>query len=173
MNAVIVYDAWFDNTRAIADAVGRGLASNVLIIDAHHALHIRLQQLDILIVGSPTHDSMPSPAIQTFLNKIGDDALKGIYVAAFDTRMRKLWQRFIGYANRRILISLRKRGGCVMTSPAGFYITKTHGPPRHGELARAERWGSGLADLWKANHTATAGFDILDTRVAPEVEVEL
>lgn len=172
MNALLVYDSWYGNTRHIAEAISQGLASNVISIDAHDALGMPLHDFDIVIVGSPTHNSMPTPAIQSFLNKIGDGELKGVYITAFDTRLTHRWLWLIGFAGRRIVVSLRGRGGCVITSPAGFYVLSDEGPIRSGEIAKAKRWAQSIAGIWQAKHGYMDLQSDLDTTRVPEVEAE-
>ena len=47
----------------------------------------QLRQLDVLVVGAPTHGFQPSPAARKFLKGILTGALKGVRVAVFDTRV--------------------------------------------------------------------------------------
>ncbi len=177
MNALVIYDSWYGNTRYIAEAIGQGLASNALIIDAHNALRLPLHHFDLLIVGSPTHASMPTPAIQTFLNKIGDDELKGVYIAAFDTRLPSRWLRIIGFASRRIIISLRGRGGCTIVPPTGFYVGSREGPIKRGEVERAQKWGRELASIWRLSRAPEMLPRTEEAGTAPEInpvkEIEL
>jgi len=89
MKYLIVYDSVFGNTEQIALSIGNSLGSkeNVTISRVNAIKPEQLVGLDLLIVGSPTRGFRPTKAISSFLNKIPSNSLKGIKVAAFDTRI--------------------------------------------------------------------------------------
>lgn len=152
MKACIIYDSWYGNTRLIAQEIYKGLGYTTALIDAIDARHLDLHDIDLLIVGSPTHGGMPTPAIQEFLNSIGDEMLKGVSIATFDTRVSMRWLRIVGFAARRISISLRGRGGYMIVPPQGFYVHGKEGPLKKGELERAKQWGLDVVSTWQRNH---------------------
>jgi len=96
--------------------------------------------LGLLIVGSPTQGGRPTPAIQDFLDKIAKPTIRGINVAAFDTRFSTKLVKIFGYAAARIADSLKKNGGTLLGSPEGFFVTGKEGPLKEGELERAANW---------------------------------
>lgn len=61
--------------------------------------------------------------------------------AAFDTRTDA---RLAGGASRGISRRLRQHGYALLTSPQGFVVDDTEGPPHEGELTRAADWGAAL-----------------------------
>ncbi len=154
MKICIIYDSWYGNTRLIAQEIYKGLGYTTALIDAVEARHLDLHDVDLLIVGSPTHGGMPTPAIQEFLNTIGDGALKGVSIATFDTRVPMRWLRIVGFAARRIAISLRGRGGYLLMPPEGFYVHGKEGPIKKGELERAKQWGYDVVATWQRNHVS-------------------
>jgi flavodoxin len=105
--------------------------------------------LDLLVVGSATRAFRPTPAMAALLKSIPRNVLKGVKVAAFDTRMamedvesgflRFMAGRF-GYAAGKIAARLKKAGGTAAIAPEGFIVKGEKGPMRDGELERAEAW---------------------------------
>jgi flavodoxin I len=99
-----------------------------------------LESIDFLIVGSPTQGGRPTPAIQDFLNKIPEPAIKGINVAAFDTRLTAKFARIFGYAAEKIADSLKTKGSTLILSPGGFFVKGKEGLLKEGELERSAGW---------------------------------
>jgi hypothetical protein len=163
MQALVVYESMFGDSRAIAEAVAAGLsgemAVNVVEVGAAPASVDR--DVDLLVVGGPTHAfGMSRPATR-------DDALtksEGVGVVskgdglrewldavhveldvpavAFDTRINK--PRVPGSAAHAAQRRLRHIG-CTTVAPAeSFYVHGTRGPLVDGEVDRAEQWGRQL-----------------------------
>lgn len=157
MKAMVIYDSVFGNTAQIAQAIGNGLSNaprapeSVELRQVGDAKPEQLLGVDLLIVGSPTQKFRPTPATSDFLKSIPRNALKGVKVAAFDTRIKeeeinshgvvlsKLVDIF-GYAAQPISDRLEKKGGEVSMPPEGFYVEGTEGPLTEGELERATDW---------------------------------
>lgn len=151
MKSLIVYDSVFGNTEQIALSIGNSLGSkeNVVILQVSAIKSEQLVGLDLLIVGSPTRAFRPTKAISGFLNKIPSNSLKGIKVAAFDTRMFadnvnprivKLFMKLFGYAAKPIADKLKKKGGDLLVPPEGFFVKDSEGPLKDNELERAANW---------------------------------
>jgi len=87
VKVLIVYDSVYGNTEKIAKAVGDAIAGEVRVLLVGEANSSELKTFDLLIVGSPTQGGRPTLAIQDFLNKIPEPVIRGINVAAFDTRL--------------------------------------------------------------------------------------
>ena len=86
MKTLIVYDSVYGNTEQIARAIGGAINDDVRVLRAGAVNPAELKKIDLFIVGSPTQGGRPTPAIQELLNKVPKDSLKGVKVAAFDTR---------------------------------------------------------------------------------------
>ncbi len=142
MKILIIYDSVFGNTEQIAQAIGNALGSqeDVEILRVSNVKPGQLTGLKLLIVGSPTHGGRPTSAIQDFLNKVSESAIRGINVAAFDTRFSTRLVRIFGYAAGRIADSLKRNGGTLILSPEGFFVKGKEGPLKEGELERAASW---------------------------------
>jgi flavodoxin I len=151
MKVLVIYDSVFGNTEKIAQAIGNALMSqeNVEIL---HVSDVKPEQLmgpNLIIVGSPTRGFRPTGAIKHFLKSIPADGLKGIKVAAFDTRMSMedvnsrilhFLVNIFGYAAKPIAEKLRKKAGELVIAPEGFIVKGTKGPLKEGELERAAAW---------------------------------
>jgi flavodoxin len=150
MKILICFDSVFGNTERVARAMGGALGSHavstVRVGDARLEL---LAGLDALIVGSPTRAFAPTGKTKRFLRSITRNALKGVKVAAFDTRadVKEVKSRVLsffaglfGYAAPTIAKKLVKNGGDLILAPEGFIVKGTEGPLRDGELERAADW---------------------------------
>ena len=151
MKALVVYDSAFGNTEKIAKAVGEVLGSSV--VRAGEVKPEDLNELDMLIVGSPTQAFQPLQSIKTFIKHLGHDELKGVKTAAFDTRVdtKQIQNRLLsvlvkvfGYAAKPIASQLAKKGGVNVSEPQGFFVNDKEGPLKDGELERAAAWAKSL-----------------------------
>lgn len=147
VKALIVYDSLHGNTEKIARAIAASLApsGDVKVLRAGEANISALESIDFLIVGSPTQGGRPTLAIQDFLNRISEPAVRGISVAAFDTRISTRWVGIFGYAAGKIAGSLKTKSGTLILPPEGFFVKGTEGPLKEGELERAASWAKGIA----------------------------
>lgn len=153
MNALVIYDSVYGNTKKIAEAVGMAIPGSA-IRHVGKASPSDLGGVGLLIVGSPTHGGRPTPAIHKFLEGIPKDSLRGARVAAFDTWIAKQGQGFFmraiigffGHASQHIAAKLQKAGGKTRAPPEGFLVKGKEGPLAEGELERAAAWAKGLAE---------------------------
>ena len=151
MKVLIVYDSVFGNTEKIAQAIGSGLGSQV-DVKLFRVTDIKVEQvagLDIFIAGSPTRGFRPTPTLRDFLKSIPRNGLKGVRVAAFDTRIAvedvdnpilPTFVKVFGYAAKPIADQLQKKGGELCVPAEGFFVKDTEGPLKEGELERAAEW---------------------------------
>jgi len=153
MKALVVYDSVFGNTEQIAGAIGNALGSQeeVETLRVGDVKPEQLTGLQLLIVGSPTRGFKPTPAITSLLKSIPKNGLRGVRVAAFDTRFTvdeiessvwilRILINIFGYAAKPISDRLEKKGGELAASPEGFFVVGTEGPLKEGELERAADW---------------------------------
>jgi flavodoxin len=152
MNTVIVYDSLYGNTEKIAQAMGMANPQESTVIPIHKINSINLDQVKLLIVGSPVHGGRPTPPIEEFIKKLPPHALKNVRVAAFDTRFAsrdhglgiQILMNVIRYAAERITKELTKKGGQLVAEPEGFIVEDKAGPLKEGELERATQWAKQL-----------------------------
>jgi len=151
MNVLIIYDSVFGNTDQIARAIGDtiGAKEPVQTLQVNSVKTENIRDVELLIVGSPTRGFRPTEAIQAFLKALAETDLKGVRVAAFDTRImlsdiKSPFFRFIvntgGYAANVIGKHLKKLGGYLLVPPEGFFVNGQEGPLTDGELERAHDW---------------------------------
>jgi flavodoxin len=152
MKALVIYDTFFFNTEKIAQAVGKGLGSDneVTVVKVDAVNPEMLEELDFLIVGSPTRAFNPTPASKSFIRKLSPNQLNGVKVTAFDTRLPinektpgilRFLSGIFGYADKPLLDELKKKGGIQVVPTEGFMVTDSEGPLAVGELERAAAWG--------------------------------
>lgn len=169
MRALVVYESMYGNTHAVADAIGRGLAraGDVTVVPVDRAGAPPLDDLDLVVVGGPTHvhgmsrastrqaaveqaaEADPAlaldadatgPGLREWFESLGP---LGVRSAAFDTRATAP-AAFTGRASKGIAKRLRGHGARLVAGPESFLVDKqNHLQP--GEEERAEQWGARLA----------------------------
>lgn len=171
MRAVVIYESMFGGSERIARAIQAGLAphAEVDVINVDDAPS-RLDGVDLLVVGGPTHAWSMSRAstrkgaqqqtteqirsrngIREWLRSLSA-APAGVRAVAFDTRLDKpRW--LTGSAARGAVKLLRGLGYPLLAPPESFFATQTPGELRAGEEDRARNWAYALA----AKATARAG----------------
>ncbi|SEM68106.1 flavodoxin family protein [Cryobacterium luteum] len=174
MRALIVFESMYGNTRLVAEAIGRGLApAEVILVPTSQAAGIDLSQVDLLVVGGPTHvHGMSRPSTrqgaidaavtpQHTLHLEADAAGTGVRewlaplsglacrAAAFDTRQEGPIL-LTGHASKSIGKHLLAAGADVVAESESFLVTKSIALVP-GEIRRAEAWGALLRER------ATAG----------------
>jgi sulfite reductase alpha subunit-like flavoprotein len=166
MDAVVLYESWFGNTRRVAERIAEGLrAADV------QAQVCRIDQVDsnavdtadLIVIGGPTHahsisnaatriearhwaedpdkqltlDTDPStPGLREWLEAAGPSARR---FAAFSTRA-DLAELLSGSAAHSIRRRLHKKGWTVF-SPDESFIVPVSGDVVEEQLQRAESWG--------------------------------
>ena len=150
MKRMIIYDSAFGNTKEVAMAMGKAIEPKHNIVFGVSDVKVeQLVGLDVLIVGSPTQAFRPLKPIAEFLDRIPSGSLKGVKVAAFDTRISpgdvkmkllKIMVKMFGYAADPIADKLKKKGGELVVPPEGFCVKDTKGPMKDGEMERAVAW---------------------------------
>lgn len=166
MDAIVVYESVYGNTRAIAEAVADGLGS-VPVYPVHEAADLR-ETVHLLVVGGPTHvhgvatprsryvgahtakrvdadhveaEATEEPGLRAWIAGLAPEGVH--HAAAFDTRLEQ--SRLVtGSAARGIARRLHRRGIDVIGTES-FLVKKTEGPLGAGELERARAWGAELA----------------------------
>ncbi len=152
MKSIVIYDSQYGNTEKIAQSVRDILAEQgeVILVRVAEYKPDLLTGVDLIIVGSPTQGFRPTQATRDFLKKIPAGQLKGLRVAAFDTRFTQAniqknaflasMVKLFGYAAEPIGKALQKSGGELVVPPQGFYVDNTEGPLLEGELERSADW---------------------------------
>jgi Flavodoxin domain len=165
MNAIVVYESMYGNTRRVAQAIGEGLGGATVV--SVHEEPADLQAVDLIVVGGPTHmhglatslsrrmaaeagqedgtevepGATEGPGLRAWMH--GLPHCQGTFAAAFDTRLDRS-TALTGTAAQAIGRRLRRRGYRVL-STGSFLVEDSVGPLEDGELDRARRWGAELA----------------------------
>lgn len=146
MKTLIVYDSQYGNTELIAKAVEAALSP----VGETRAIRVGALQADsldgvnLLILGSPIQGWRPTVAMQTLLQSLTRERLRGVSAACFDTRISH--QRWLSGSAAKIMTRrLQSLGAVVVAPPEGFYVEGTEGPLVAGEEARAADWAVALA----------------------------
>jgi hypothetical protein len=163
MDALVVVESVFGNTRRVAEAVAEGLGPRVhaRVVGVTDVEEGAVGRADLLVVGGPTHAfGMTRPATRrSAAEQAGAGAVAaefglrewlatlpraehGRLAAAFDTRVDH--PRMPGSAAAGAARRLRRLGYQPVTRPESFRVDGTKGPLIGGELERARLWGSGL-----------------------------
>src|SRR6056297_566118 len=89
MKVIVIYESVFGNTEKVARSIGKAFTSEGGS-NVHHVDQVtpdQLKDVELLIVGSPTQKFQAMRAAKNFIAKMPSGSLKGINVAAFDTRI--------------------------------------------------------------------------------------
>jgi len=153
--SLVIFDSAYGNTAKVAHAIADALGPKrrVEILRASEVNLDMLAGVDFLVIGSPTQGFRPTKIVADVLKRLQSRGLKGVEVAAFDTRFEaaklnspvlQFLIRMGGFAAPRIAASLKKAGGILVAPPEGFFVEDTEGPLKPGELDRASAWARSL-----------------------------
>lgn len=141
MEALIIYDSNFGNTKKIADELTSAFGSTAKAKSVKDFKKEDLSGKNLLIVGSPINAWRPTKNIIEFLENLNPTLMKEIKTAAFDTRVKSF---ISGNAAKKIAKRLTNSGAEVVVEPMGFYVTGNEGPLVEGELERAKEWAKSI-----------------------------
>lgn len=146
MNTLVIYDSEFGNTARVAHAIAETLASagTVRVEDVGQGADIDVSAFDFLVIGGPTQAHGMSPRLRAWIDSTSRDALSGLNVAVFDTRLR--WPVILaGSAARSAAKQLQHTGAHLVAPPESFFVSSKEGPLEVGELEHAASWAAALA----------------------------
>jgi flavodoxin-like protein len=154
MRATVVYESRFGNTYEVAEAIAETLDAELISVDAPMPV---LDELDLLVVGGPTHvHGMTGARSRASAADQGGTAGRGVrdwlddlprahgHAVTFDTRFEKP-ALLTGSAAKGIAKRLLRKGFEVVATES-FFVLGTDGPLKDGELDRAKEWAEGLRD---------------------------
>ena len=157
MQAVVIYDSQFGNTKQIAQAIARGLGEHgsVEVLAASEVVGRPPVHPDLLVIGGPTQRHGLSPTLRAFFDALPRQSMGGARAATFDTRYR-MAPLLSGSAANQAAGRLRRAGCRLVAAPESFFVERDRPPEgekrRHGlerlapdEVERAAEWGRGLA----------------------------
>jgi hypothetical protein len=157
---LVVVESMWGNTRAVAEAVARGLGSGARVLDVSEAPTVLPPDVDLLVVGGPTHVLSMSRA-STRADAVQKGASDGhqergirewldalptsghVDIATFDTKVAK-GKRFAGSAAKAAGKRVRRHHLGRLVDTESFYVEDLAGPLLPDELDRAQAWGARL-----------------------------
>ncbi|GAA3882776.1 flavodoxin family protein [Saccharothrix violaceirubra] len=161
--ALVVFESMFGNTKAVAEAVRAGLAEGgqVDVVEVGEAPDVLPGDVDLLVVGAPTHAFDLSRAatrksaadqatgelvsrgrgVREWLDALAP-AGRAVSALAFDTRVKSGW--LPGSAAKTITKRLRRLRFAVAGAPTSFHVGGTPGPLLAGEVDRATTWARAI-----------------------------
>jgi hypothetical protein len=160
MFAMVVYESMWGNTKEVAEAIASGLGDHVTLHDVADAPARLPVELDLLVVGGPTHafsmtrastrrDAAEKGASGVHVERgirdwIDEVEAEGVVdVATFDTRVGKV-RHLPGSAAKAAGRHVRHHLGRLVGTES-FWVEDMEGPLLEGELERARAWGATLA----------------------------
>jgi flavodoxin len=148
MKTLVVYDSVYGNTEIIARAIGDAIPGEVQVLRVSQADVGDLENADLLILGAPTHGSLPSEAMQSLLSRIGPPVREGARAATFDTRLTwKFLEKWGGFAAPKMAATLVEKSWTLAGEPGGFFVRGLKkGPLKRREAERAAAWARELVD---------------------------
>jgi flavodoxin len=151
MRIALVYDSVSSEklTAKVAEVIAktlRGKGLEVTSVPIGDAKHLKIEEYDALVVGTPTMAWAPTKPVKEFLDSLDTSKVKGKKAASFDTQMNSF---ISGNANKAMEAKLRELG-TVIACPHLLVYVKSHKKVYHfldGELQKAEDWARDLADI--------------------------
>jgi Flavodoxin len=172
MRALVVYESMFGNTHTVAERIADGLRRrfDVTVVAVDKATADQMAQIDLLVVGGPTHvHGLSSERSRQGAHEVAEKEGSGLTMdpdadgaglrdwfhgisdshetaaAAFDTRIDAP-AALTGRASKGIAKRLSRRGYRVVATPESFLVDKQN-RLLPGEAARAVAWGAELAEV--------------------------
>ncbi len=160
--AWVVVESMWGNTRAVGEAIARGLGDGTTVVNVSDARLGVPAAVRLLVVGGPTHAfSMSRTATRKDAVEQGAEPgheRRGIRewldhlpksdrlnIATFDTRVTKA-KRLPGSAAKAAGKEVRRHHLGRLVASMSFYVSDMAGPLLDGELDRAEAWGRSLLE---------------------------
>jgi hypothetical protein len=160
MRTLVVVESMWGNSRAIAEAVARGVGAEAEVVEVGDAPAQLPAEVALLVVGGPTHafsmsrSSTRREAVERGASSRGHDRgirewLAGlprsgrIDVATFDTRASQA-RLLPGSAAKAAAKEVHRQHLGRVVGTESFFVEDVQGPLRDGELERAEAWGAAL-----------------------------
>ena len=146
MNTLIICFSKFGNTRKIAAAIAETLESKgpVRVISTDQLAVSDLNDVDLVMMGSPTHRMNLPEAVRPMFDTLPRRILRDTPVAAFDTSYKMSWWLARFTAARKLDRKLRKLGGKRVIPPETFHVEGREGPLYEGEIGRAKTWAESI-----------------------------
>ena len=157
MKGIVIFDTSYGNTKAIAEAISETLKESGIDADAFRVKDVKklnAEDLNFLVLGSPTKFGTMSFAIRFFLGKVKSEEWRNKPFAAFDTENpenieharieNKEWS-----AAEKIAEKLREKQMKQLLPVLKAVVLGQKGPLKEGEIYRTKEYAKGLATKLK------------------------
>ncbi len=146
MRSLVIYDTQFGNTEKLAHAIVARLESygRTRVVAVADAADVSLENVDLLVIGGPTQGHRARKPLRDWVDALDPEDLKGLAIAAFDTRLS--WPMiFSGSAAHTIANILQRHNARLALPPESFIVKESEGPLADAELERVAEWAEMLA----------------------------
>ncbi len=160
MKALVVYFSKYGNTRRLAEEIAATMlrAGEARTVSSDLLAASDLRDVDLVVMGSPTHFQNLPKAVRPALEALPKRALDGKWVAAFDTSVETWGPLMRLTAAHRLMGKLCKLGGKKAARPETFLVGKSAERPDgetdllcEGEIERARAWADSLLETLLAD----------------------
>lgn len=143
MNALVIYDSSYGNTKLIARAIAEALGEHgeIRVTPAGEIDALTKEGLDLLVIGAPTQRHGLPSTVRGLLEGTPHGALRDLRALAFDTRYHHA-KLITGSAAKEIGKRLRELGCHLLAPPESFFVGGVEGPLEPGEEDRARAWAA-------------------------------
>jgi len=150
VRTLVLYYSKFGNTQLAAETIAGKLNEfgSVAAITLEKFKDSRMDNIDVVVVGSPTHKMNIPIEVRDIFAKIPKRTLKGKSFAAFDTSYQMSWILNKFTANKKLARKLRKLGGRQILPPMIFTVQEKEGPLTAGEIKRCSAWAESIHEMW-------------------------
>lgn len=152
MKSLVYYATRSGNTRQVANAMADALrpAGPVEVLSVEAGPGAITDDVDLILVGSPTEGHGMTPQIVAFLDAL--PPLPGRNAAAFDTRVN--WPRWASGSAAAGIRARLEGAGARGPVPSASFLVSMAPEIKPGELQRAAAWASGLAGTVQSSPVA-------------------
>jgi flavodoxin len=145
--ALVDYYSMYGNTEKVAKALASGLEDAGVAVDVVKVDAVKFDDIgdvDLLVVGSPTHAWNASKPVKEFLERLKSvKGLSGKKAFAFDTKMSK--SRLAGSAGGKIEGKLKGLGLTIVKPHVSAVVKGREGPLEEGAEETFKQIGVELA----------------------------
>jgi len=78
MRVIVLYDSLHGNTKLVAQAIGAAIGDEAMVLSVTDTAPSDLELIDLLIIGAPTHGSLPSKPMYEYIKELSDAVITGL-----------------------------------------------------------------------------------------------
>ena len=147
MKVLIVFDTKHGNTQKVADLIADGINSvegtETEVVNVKDFELSENKTYDLILIGSPNHVGSHVKSIKKFIKNLSSSSLKASSFAAFDTYMRKDFEKAVKKMEKQISENLPDS---TMALPGlSIKVGGMKGPIVEEDLSKCKEYGIKLA----------------------------